>query len=121
MAAAGVATVGELLDLSLVELRVRSGVGPKTELELGDLFEVLHRRFAGTPTPRSESLDACFEDMYPRPRWRQRSNRRPAVLDRFLGFHPGANRRLGPWPSQTAIAARCREPAPPTSAGVCFQ
>ncbi len=52
VSAAGVATVGDLLDLSLVELRVRSGVGPKTELELGDLFEVLHRRFAGTSRPR---------------------------------------------------------------------
>ncbi len=102
--AAGAATVGDVLDLTLVELRARCGVGPSTGAELEALFRVLHRRFSAVSTPREESLDAYFEDICPRPPAR-RGDRSRDVLVRFLGLLPGRRRPHGAWPTQTAVAA----------------
>ncbi len=104
LAAAGAATASDLLDLTLVELCAQRGIGKSTLVELEDLFKVLHWRFSDHSVPREDSLDAFFEDVYPRAAPRQRSTNRHAVLLRYLGLHPGERRSLGSWASQKAIA-----------------
>ncbi len=105
LAAAGAATAGDVLDLTVVELRAESGIGKSTVVELEDLFRVMHHRFTDGSTPREESLDAYFEDICPRPPGRRRSASAHAALVRYLGLQPGRHRPLGAWPTQTAVAA----------------
>ncbi len=102
LAAAGAATARDLLDLTLVELRAQRSIGTSTVVELEDLFRVLHWRFSPISLPREKSLDGFFEAVCPRPPSRRRSATGHAVLSRYLGLHPGD---LGPWPTQTAVAA----------------
>ncbi len=104
LATAGAVTAGDMLDLTLVELLAASGVGAATRIELGDLLRTLHHRFSDVSKPRQSSLDGYFEDVCPRPPAAGRAGRAHAVLQRFLGLHPG-DRPLPPWPSPEAIAA----------------
>ncbi len=104
LSTAGVVYVADLLDTTLAEIGVQRGVGPLTLIELEDLFEVLHLRFASVSMPRQDSVDGYFERIWPRPSAR-RNNLSQAVLLRYLGLHPGRRWPLSPWPIFRAIAA----------------